>query len=162
MESLAIEREQGPSWARPNWPVAELDPVNVGLDPTEATIEKVAVEAKAAVAATGITDETAIRRAAEDSIRAMMLIRTYRVRGHLAANLDPLGLSQRELPADLTPAYHGFTDADLDRKIYLAGTLADRGKFEAQCTREVDFAVEVRVGEAMIGGREVGRQLALA
>ncbi|HTG80001.1 MAG TPA: hypothetical protein VL553_10430, partial [Sphingomicrobium sp.] len=97
MESLAIEREQGPSWARPNWPVAELDPVNVGLDPTEATIEKVAVEAKAAVAATGITDETAIRRAAEDSIRAMMLIRTYRVRGHLAANLDPLGLSQREL-----------------------------------------------------------------
>ena len=32
--------------------------------------------------------------AAGDSIRAMMLIRTYRVRGHLAANLDPLGLSQ--------------------------------------------------------------------
>jgi 2-oxoglutarate dehydrogenase E1 component len=36
--------------------------------------------------------------AANDSIRAMMLIRTYRVRGHLAANLDPLGLSQQELP----------------------------------------------------------------
>ena len=117
MESLAIEREQGPSWARPNWPVAELDAVNLGLDPTEATIEKVAEQAKAAVAATGITDETAIRRAADDSIRAMMLIRTYRVRGHLAANLDPLGLTKRELPADLTPAYHGFTDADLDRKI---------------------------------------------
>ncbi len=70
---------------------------------------------------TGVTDEAAIRRAADDSIRAMMLIRTYRVRGHLAANLDPLGLTQRELPADLTPAYHGFTDADLDRKIYLGG-----------------------------------------
>jgi len=85
--TLAIEREQGPSWARPNWPVAELDPVNVGLDPTEATIEKVAVEAKAAAVATGVTDESAIRRAADDSIRAMMLIRTYRVRGHLAAKL---------------------------------------------------------------------------
>ncbi len=47
-----------------------------------------------------------------DSIRAMMLIRTYRVRGHLAANLDPLGLSQRDLPADLTPEYHGFSGAD--------------------------------------------------
>ena len=122
-DGLAIEREQGPSWARPNWPVAELDPVNLGLDPTEATIEKVAEKAKAAAAATGVTDEAAIRRAADDSIRAMMLIRTYRVRGHLAAKLDPLGLAHRELPADLTPAYHGFTDADLDRKIWLGGAL---------------------------------------
>src|SRR3546814_2080481 len=53
----------------------------------------------------------------------MMLIRTYRVRGHLAANLDPLGLSQRELPADLTPEYHGFTGDDLDKPVYLGGTL---------------------------------------
>ena len=55
LSGLAIEREQGPSWARPNWPVAELDPINLGLDPTEATIEKVAEQAKAAVAATGVS-----------------------------------------------------------------------------------------------------------
>src|SRR5436190_4476984 len=122
MEEL-YETKTGPSWARPNWPVAELDPVNLGLDPTEATIEKVAERVKAAVAATGVTDEAAIRRAADDSIRAMMLIRTYRVRGHLAARLDPLGLMHRELPADLTPAYHGFSNDDLDRKIWLGGTL---------------------------------------
>src|SRR5262245_18940111 len=121
--TLAIELERGPSWARPNWPVAELDSVNLGLDPTEATIEKVAEKAKAAAAAAGVTDEGAVRRAADDSIRAMMLIRTYRVRGHLAANLDPLKLTQRELPADLTPAYHGFGEGDLDRKIYLGGAL---------------------------------------
>src|SRR3546814_18475572 len=53
----------------------------------------------------------------------MMLIRTYRVRGHLAATLDPLGLSQRELPADLTPEYHGFVGADQDRPVYIGGTL---------------------------------------
>ena len=48
----------------------------------------------------------------------MMLIRTYRVRGHLAADLDPLGLVQRELPADLTPEYHGFTGPGaLDREV---------------------------------------------
>ncbi|HEY0629084.1 MAG TPA: thiamine pyrophosphate-dependent enzyme, partial [Sphingomicrobium sp.] len=123
LSGLTIEREQGPSWARPNWPVAELDPVNLGLDPTEATIEKATESAKAAIASTGVTDPEAIRRAADDSIRAMMLIRTYRVRGHLAAKLDPLGLYHSELPADLTPAYHGFTDADLDRKIWLGGTL---------------------------------------
>src|SRR3546814_10910186 len=56
-------------------------------------------------------------------LRAIMLIRTYRVLGHLAANLDPLGLFQRELPADLTPEYHGFTGDDLDRPVYLGGTL---------------------------------------
>ncbi|WP_205479042.1 2-oxoglutarate dehydrogenase E1 component [Sphingomonas arenae] len=123
MDSMAFEAEQGPSWQRPNWPVSELDDINLGLDPTEATIEKVAKAAKAQAVAAGVTDEGTIRRAAEDSIRAMMLIRTYRVRGHLAANLDPLGLSTRELPADLTPAYHGFTDADLDRPIFIGGAL---------------------------------------
>ena len=63
-------------------------------------------------------------KAAGDAIRAQMLIRTYRVRGHLAANLDPLGLSgPRALPADLTTEYHGFSDADIDRPVYLGGTL---------------------------------------
>ncbi len=117
------DTDQGPSWQRPNWPVAELDDINLGLDPTEATIERVQKAAKAQAAASGVTDEAAIRRAAEDSVRAMMLIRTYRVRGHLAADLDPLGLAKRELPADLTPAYHGFTDADLDRPIFIGGAL---------------------------------------
>ena len=83
-----FETEQGPSWQRPNWPVAELDDINLGLDPTEATIEKVAAKAKEAARASGVTDEAAIRRAAQDSVQAMMLIRTYRVRGHLAADLD--------------------------------------------------------------------------
>jgi 2-oxoglutarate dehydrogenase E1 component len=64
-----------------------------------------------------------IEQAGRDSIRAMMLIRTYRVRGHLAAHLDPLGLDERELPADLTPEYHGFQPHELDRPIYLGGFL---------------------------------------
>src|SRR5579864_1605981 len=117
-----VEREQGPSWARSNWPVAELDELNLGLDPTQATIEKVRA-AVAERAAQTTSDPEAIRRAAEDSIRAMMLIRTYRVRGHLAADLDPLRLTPREVPADLTPAYHGFDDGDLDRPIWLCGAL---------------------------------------
>ncbi|WP_114226683.1 MULTISPECIES: 2-oxoglutarate dehydrogenase E1 component [Sphingomonas] len=118
-----FEAEQGPSWERPNWPVTALDDLNLGLDPTEATIEQVKQGAKAVAAATGVIDEAALHSAADDSVRAMMLIRTYRVRGHLAADLDPLGLSHRELPADLTPEYHGFTAADLDRPVYIAGAL---------------------------------------
>ena len=128
------ETETGPSWARSNWPLSELDAVNAGLDPTDAVIEEVAAQAKVAPGPTsGPVDEAAVRHAAEDSIRAMMLIRTYRVRGHLAAKLDPLGLAHHELPADLTPAFHGFSDADLDRKIWLGGTLG----FDQATVREL-------------------------
>ena len=117
-----VEREPGPSWARPNWPLAELDELNLGLDPTQATLDRVK-SAVAERAAQATSDPQAIRRAAEDSIRAMMLIRTYRVRGHLAADLDPLRLTPREVPADLTAEYHGFSDDDLDRPIWLCGAL---------------------------------------
>jgi len=127
-----IEREAGPSWERPNWPIEELDELNLGLDPTSATIETVKkAAADRAAATTG--DPEAIRRAAEDSIRAMMLIRTYRVRGHLAARLDPLGLSRMDVPPDLTPAYHGFTNADLDRPIWVGGALG----FDRATVREI-------------------------
>ena len=51
----------GPSWARPNWPLAELDELNLGLDPTQATIEKVkaAVAEKAAAAGAAIPTRSA-------------------------------------------------------------------------------------------------------
>src|SRR4051794_17959014 len=127
-----IEQEQGPSWARPNWPLAELDELNLGLDPTQATIEKFAAAVKDQAAASGASPDE-IRRAAEDSIRAMMLIRTYRVRGHLAANLDPLGLTRRDVPADLTPTFHGFDADEIDRPIWLCGVLG----FEQATVREI-------------------------
>ena len=111
-----------PSWARDNWPVIELDELNQGLDPTLMPIEAVAAKAKQAAAATGATDAE-IERAANDSICAMMLVRTYRVRGHLAADLDPLGLAKRPMPDELTPEYHGFTGAALDREVWLGGAL---------------------------------------
>ena len=127
-----VEREPGPSWERSNWPIDELDEINLGLDPTQATIEKVGKAAGDRAAAAGASPDE-IRRASEDAIRAMMLIRTYRVRGHLAAKLDPLGLSRPEIPADLSPAYHGFTDADLDRPIWICGVLG----FEQATVREI-------------------------
>jgi 2-oxoglutarate dehydrogenase E1 component len=116
------EREPGPSWARDNWPLVELDEINAGLDPTRQAIEKVTKDASARAAAGGAS-EAGVKQAANDSICAMMLIRTYRVRGHLAADLDPLGLVQRDMPADLTPEYHGFTGAGLDRPVWLGGAL---------------------------------------
>jgi len=118
----SFERVEGPSWARDNWPVVELDEVNAGLDPTRQTIERVSKQAGERAVAAGKSEDE-VRRAANDSICAMMLIRTYRVRGHLAADLDPLGLVRREMPADLTPEFHGFTDDALDRPVWLGGAL---------------------------------------
>jgi len=111
----------GPSWARANWPLSETDALTAALDPMQMTVEP--KPAKAAPAAPAPISTDVVAAAAADAIRAQMLIRTYRVRGHLAANLDPLGLVQRELPADLTPEYHGFSGSDLDRPVYLGGTL---------------------------------------
>jgi 2-oxoglutarate dehydrogenase E1 component len=63
------------------------------------------------------------RAATLDSIRALMLIRAYRVRGHLQAQLDPLGLKQPAHHVELDPASYGFSEADMDRPIFIDGML---------------------------------------
>ena len=64
-----------------------------------------------------------VREATLDSIRALMMIRTYRVRGHLEADLDPLGIRPRPPHSELDPRTHGFTGADMDRPIFINGAL---------------------------------------
>ena len=64
-----------------------------------------------------------IRTATLDSIRALMMIRAYRVRGHLEANLDPLGLKPIDPHPELDPKSYGFTEADMDRPIFIDGVL---------------------------------------
>ncbi|KAB7648356.1 2-oxoglutarate dehydrogenase E1 component [Polymorphobacter fuscus] len=115
------EDSAGPSWARNDWPLPASDDLTRALDARDILITAPA-KAAAKAAAAGASPE-AIAQAAQDSISALMLIRTYRVRGHLAANLDPLGLMVRDLPADLTPEYHGFFEADLDRPVHIGGAL---------------------------------------
>src|SRR5437868_13627475 len=63
------------------------------------------------------------RAAARESIRAIQLVRAYRVIGHLAADLDPLGLSPRPRLPQLDPNFYGFHDVDLDRPVYINGVL---------------------------------------
>ena len=120
-----LEGPSAPSWGNPAWPPASTDDLTAALDPTQ--MEPAAKPAKGgkpvATAAAPASSQDEIVRAAGDAIRAQLLIRTYRVRGHLAANLDPLGLSKREMPADLKTEYHGFCDTDIDRPVYLGGTM---------------------------------------
>ena len=79
-----------------------------------------------------------IAQAALDSIRAVALIRGYRVRGHLIANLDPLGLTGLASHPDLDPATYGFTEADLDRPIFINDLLG----FETATLRQIIAALK--------------------
>ena len=113
---VAIQAAAKPSWtpktvptARPDW-LSAID----GLWP--------AVEAKLAVKIAErapAPDSDAVRAATLDSLRAIMMIRAYRMRGHLAANLDPLGLAEKEDASELDPASYGFAERDFDRPIFL-------------------------------------------
>jgi len=95
--------------------------------------------AAVADAVTGGRDITAedIRAATIDSIRALMLIRAYRVRGHLEADLDPLGLKPVEPHPELDPTSYGFTEADYDRPIFINYVLG----LEVATLREILTAV---------------------
>ncbi len=64
-----------------------------------------------------------IKEASKDSVRAIMLIRAFRIRGHLIANLDPLSIQKKEEHPELKPETYGFTDKDYKRKIFLDGVL---------------------------------------
>lgn len=120
----------GPSWARADWPLLPADDLTAALTgewaaPPPAREAKAAGEkivAKAAEAGVTLSNDQ-IQRAVLDSIRALMIIRAYRIRGHLAADLDPLGMTDRGNHPELDPASYGFTEADMDRPIFIDNVL---------------------------------------
>ncbi len=115
---------KGPSWARPDWPPQPDDDLTHALDGQWAEAPAVAqkVQAKAAEQGVVVSDEQ-IKRAVLDSIRALMIIRAYRIRGHLAADLDPLGMREDTGHPELEPRSYGFSDGDMDRPIFIDNVL---------------------------------------
>ncbi|WP_316173394.1 MULTISPECIES: 2-oxoglutarate dehydrogenase E1 component [unclassified Bradyrhizobium] len=111
----------GPSWARSNWPVSPRDELTSALDGNWAVVEKKVGEKIAQKAqAKGVELSAAdVNQATRDSVRALMLIRAYRMRGHFHAKLDPLGIEAPRNREELDPRSYGFTEADYDRKIFL-------------------------------------------
>ncbi len=61
----------------------------------------------------------AISDITRDSVQALTLIRAHRLRGHLYADLDPLGLENPLSHSELDPESYGFTAQDHDREIYI-------------------------------------------
>ncbi|WP_171229788.1 2-oxoglutarate dehydrogenase E1 component [Ruegeria sp. HKCCA4008] len=122
-----VQREaEGPSWARTDWPPMPADDLTGALTGEWAEIDAKAagkkIKEKAADKGVEVSDDQ-IKRAVLDSLRALMLIRAYRIRGHLAANLDPLGMRAASNHPELDPKTYGFTDADMDRPIFIDNVL---------------------------------------
>ena len=112
---------RGASWKRRNWPRPERSELVSALDGDWREVEKTVGDklmAKAQVSGGEVT-AAEVQQATRDSIRALMLIRAYRMRGHLHANLDPLGLEPPRDHEELDPRSYGFADTDLDRRIFL-------------------------------------------
>jgi 2-oxoglutarate dehydrogenase E1 component len=118
----------GPSWARGDWPLQPADDLTHALTgewPAAAVEVKGAekkIREKAADAGIELTDAQ-VQRAVLDSIRALMIIRAYRIRGHLIADIDPLGMRDHTPHPELDPRSYGFTDADMDRPIFIDNVL---------------------------------------
>ena len=125
-DKQAVEKAaEGPSWEKPNWPIHANGDLVSALDGNWAQIEKVVgdkIKAKAETKGAEIS-QVDVLQATRDSIRAIMLIRAYRVRGHLHAKLDPLDINPRPNDQELHPSHYGFTEADWDRKIFLDNVL---------------------------------------
>ncbi len=102
---------------------AVIEKMNGGAPGAAAAVAAAAPSAAAPGARRADIDDGGVRAATLDSIRALMLIRAYRVRGHLEAKLDPLGLKPFEPHPELDPRSYGFTEADMDRPIFIDNVL---------------------------------------
>jgi 2-oxoglutarate dehydrogenase E1 component len=115
----ATRNARGASWKKPQF-IERTDTLSA-LDGQWAEAEKkIGDKVRARAQAAGVElSASDVQQATRDSIRALMLIRAYRIRGHFHANLDPLGLEPRKDDEELDPRSYGFTEADYDRKIFL-------------------------------------------
>ncbi|MSO66215.1 MAG: 2-oxoglutarate dehydrogenase E1 component [Pseudolabrys sp.] len=120
-----IKSARGASWKKPNWPLRPDGDLVAALDGQWAETEKkigenISAKLQPLADAKSVELSSAdVQQATRDSIHALMLIRAYRMRGHFHAKLDPLELEPEKNEAELDPYSYGFTDGDLDRRIFL-------------------------------------------
>ncbi|MCV6545700.1 MAG: 2-oxoglutarate dehydrogenase E1 component [Cohaesibacter sp.] len=120
-----IAGARGASWKRPDWPIPQSGELVSALDGDWGPDEKKLsdkLKTKAQSQGIELSDE-AVQQATRDSVRALMMIRAYRMRGHLHADLDPLKLAEAKDHEELHPTSYGFTEADYDRKIFIDNVL---------------------------------------
>jgi len=128
-----LDEVDGPGWGK-----ARPHVIENGHGGNGAAKANGAAKTNGAAAAGAGFDAAAVRAATLDSIRALMLIRAYRIRGHLYAKLDPLGLAEIEYHPELDYKTYGFSDDDLDRPIFIDNVLG----METATLRQILDAVQ--------------------
>ncbi|MDD7909749.1 MULTISPECIES: 2-oxoglutarate dehydrogenase E1 component [Pseudovibrio] len=119
-----IKEARGATWGRKDWPVQANGELISALDGDWPSEKEVGDKIKAKAKKTGVEmTEADVLQATRDSVRALMMIRAYRMRGHLHADLDPLSLAEPGDHEELHPATYGFSEDDWDRKIFLDNVL---------------------------------------
>ncbi|MEM7214023.1 MAG: 2-oxoglutarate dehydrogenase E1 component [Pseudomonadota bacterium] len=117
---------EGASWKKKHWPIPANGELVSALDGDWAAIEKHVgekIKDKASAGSETLSGDQ-VQRATKDSVAAIMMIRAYRMRGHLHADLDPLKIAEKkEAYNELHPSSYGFAEADYDRKIFIDGML---------------------------------------
>ncbi len=116
-----LKSAKGASWKTPGWPLVANGELVAALDGNWIEVEKkLGDKISAKAQSKGVEISSAdVQQATRDSVKALMMIRAYRARGHLDAQLDPLSLEPRQPHPELDPKSYGFTEADLDRKIFI-------------------------------------------
>lgn len=119
---------EGASWKKSHWPIHANGELVSALDgdwPQPAIEKHIGEKIKSQATASGeAPDGDHVMRATRDSVSAIMMIRAYRMRGHLHADLDPLKIAgKQEAYNELLPSNYGFTEADYERKIFIDGML---------------------------------------
>lgn len=110
---------EGPHWQRKDWPPKVNGEATALLDGDWGSLETSISEKISSARQVGTSIATSIQEATKDSLRALMLIRAFRIRGHLIANLDPLGLRPKDVHPELDPSTYGFGPDDYDRPIFI-------------------------------------------
>ncbi|HEX2429710.1 MAG TPA: 2-oxoglutarate dehydrogenase E1 component [Aestuariivirgaceae bacterium] len=122
----ALRQTRGPSWERADWPETVNGEIVSALDGNWPALTRDGETRPARRPRDGAPAEISsaeMRKATLDSVRALMMIRAYRIRGHLAADLDPLRLKDPETHPELDPASYGFGPQDMDRPIFIDNVL---------------------------------------
>ncbi len=138
VESLYAQYLENPDAVDQSWRAyfsslgqTALDPAQLGRGPEWRRDKKPQLENGDLVGALtgqwparkGQASEADLHKAAQDSIRAIQLVRAYRVIGHLEADLDPLKITPKQPHPQLEPSFYGFHAEDLDRPIFLDGVM---------------------------------------
>jgi len=106
----------GPSWG-PKKNKIDIDELQKKIDQKENNLENNIVDRS------GKFNYQVLADSNKDSISAVSLIRAYRLRGHLLANLDPLGMRESDYLDELHPEFYGFKKENYDKKIFLNGVI---------------------------------------